>query len=225
MSKRRREGRGLTDRTPYGFTYAEAIHALRRCRGFDQTIRGDFTYQDPVEKCAVCERPSEGWYNIRWKRSGRTDKPLCGKHRDKIAALREEYWTQKAKEWEEERERARLAAERRRAEARAGLIHNYNPENRKAYVYKLYDSDRELLYVGKTYRVNERLRGDRGHAHTKVWYPEVRFCEVEVHLSDAHAFEAEAHHIWNLTPVYNRTRPSRALDNPPTPLLRYLGRV
>lgn len=71
---------------------------------------------------------------------------------------------------------------------------------RIAYVYRLYDAGDELLYVGKTVNLEQRMRS---HARTKAWWPDVRRVESDEFATADLALAHEAFLITTLRPRHN----------------------
>lgn len=71
----------------------------------------------------------------------------------------------------------------------------------KTAVYRLYDSNGTLLYIGLGSDPKSRWQS---HAKTKPWWPEVVEKTVEWHESFAEAAEAELDAIKNESPVHNK---------------------
>lgn len=67
-------------------------------------------------------------------------------------------------------------------------------------VYRFYDADGALLYVGLTWNVGERIKG---HRHAQPWWDEVRDIRVEPHPNSAAAHKAEAAAIRTENPRHN----------------------
>lgn len=68
-------------------------------------------------------------------------------------------------------------------------------------VYRFYDADNRLLYVGMT--LDRDLRWNN-HASTKAWWPQVARQEVTWYETKRHAREAEREAISAEGPIYNR---------------------
>lgn len=79
---------------------------------------------------------------------------------------------------------------------------------RPSYVYHIYDSTGDLLYVGKTFSIGNRFFGSNGHSHTKEWWASVSKVVVEDYETDMDAFTAEAYDIKRLKPLHNLARPT-----------------
>lgn len=71
-------------------------------------------------------------------------------------------------------------------------------------VYRLYDADGALLYVGVARSPRERLSD---HAYRKPWWPQVARKTIEWHPDRETALEAEARAIHTEHPVHNRQVP------------------
>lgn len=77
--------------------------------------------------------------------------------------------------------------------------HKWREEQRTA-VYRLWDEDGELLYVGITYDVRERWRHHNKH---KPWWPQVAHERFDWYETRPEAEEAEVHAIVVGNPVHN----------------------
>lgn len=115
--------------------------------------------------------------------------------------------------------------EAQRAEARAALVSEklracYAPGLRRGYVYRMYDAEGLLLYVGKTYRVKQRLEG---HAKDKPWFGDVARLEVRIYKNEDAALAAEAWAIKRENPLHNRAHPEPWTPTAPRALLTYSG--
>ena len=73
---------------------------------------------------------------------------------------------------------------------------------RKASVYRMYDEDDRLLYIGAS---SETLGRFRAHASNPEydWYEDVRTIKIEKHPTMRDALEAERAAIQAESPVYN----------------------
>jgi hypothetical protein len=73
---------------------------------------------------------------------------------------------------------------------------------RTCYTYKLYNRHGILLYVGKAFNPNERIKQ---HQEDKPWYVEIDFGRtvIKKYPTEDAAFEAETDDIDNLHPIYN----------------------
>ena len=82
----------------------------------------------------------------------------------------------------------------------------YPPKHRRkrrtCYTYKLYNRHGMLLYVGKAFNPNERIKQ---HQEDKPWYVEIDFGRtvIKKYPSEDAALEAETFDIDNLHPIYN----------------------
>lgn len=76
---------------------------------------------------------------------------------------------------------------------------------RPTAMYRMYDAEGELLYVGISVRPDKRVEQ---HARDKAWFRggEVEAVEVEWFDSRLRALEAEAVTIWQENPRYNLQR-------------------
>jgi len=70
-----------------------------------------------------------------------------------------------------------------------------------AVVYRLYDADDQLLYVGKTRRLRQRLLRHRREAE---WWPQVVSIQIEPPVDDDIARHIEWKQICQLAPLYNK---------------------
>lgn len=83
--------------------------------------------------------------------------------------------------------------------------HNYyNDIDGPCCLYRLYSASGELLYVGVSSRVEQRLGQ---HRRSKAWFAEVALCTTEDHKHRASAFHAEKKAIAQENPRYNIVRP------------------
>lgn len=71
-------------------------------------------------------------------------------------------------------------------------------------LYRMYDAQRRLLYVGISKWPEYRFTQ---HAHDKGWWLEVTDISIEWFDERAYALCAEADAIWYEDPFYNRSRP------------------
>lgn len=69
------------------------------------------------------------------------------------------------------------------------------------YVYRLFDADGRLLYIGATYHVPARLKA---HRYNTPWFSEVASVEYQTFPNRRAAFAAEAKAIHAEDPLYNR---------------------
>jgi len=70
----------------------------------------------------------------------------------------------------------------------------------KYTVYRLYDADGNLLYVGTTNNLERRMAS---HRHDKQWWSDVADVETETVASATEAAEAERNQIHTLEPLHN----------------------
>jgi len=75
-------------------------------------------------------------------------------------------------------------------------------------VYRLYDADGVLLYVGIADGVTARWKH---HGNAKEWWPQVARKDATWHATRTGALSAEAHAIATEEPVHNRRRDSSVL--------------
>ncbi|UIW13460.1 G-I-Y Y-I-G endonuclease [Arthrobacter phage Amyev] len=100
----------------------------------------------------------------------------------------------------------------------------YHGPGRLAYVYRLFDADGALLYVGKTYSVSARLfTGETAHSKTKKWFSRVASVRVAAYKSDADALEAEAWAIQREAPRFNVAQPKPRKPRVPRKIAAYEG--
>ena len=71
----------------------------------------------------------------------------------------------------------------------------------REFLYRLYDTDRRLLYVGITWNPFVRWTS---HKKTKPWWHDVDFAEVYLCQSDRDAREWETWCIKHLDPTHNK---------------------
>lgn len=72
-----------------------------------------------------------------------------------------------------------------------------------SYVYRYYDADGRLLYVGQTAHLTTR---DKNHRNTKAWYPQIARREVSGPFTKDIALAAEFFALQTEDPIHNRTR-------------------
>lgn len=72
----------------------------------------------------------------------------------------------------------------------------------KHSVYRAFDHDRSLLYVGCSI---EPMRRMKDHDHTSTWYQQVRYIELEWFDNREEALAAEAKAILDEKPAFNRS--------------------
>ena len=80
----------------------------------------------------------------------------------------------------------------------------------KHHVYRYYNSNNELLYVGVTYDLQKRIRG---HKSTQPWFDEIDRQEYETFSNRDDAIFEEARLIQVLNPLHNKQRPILVRDN------------
>lgn len=69
------------------------------------------------------------------------------------------------------------------------------------WLYRCYDSDGSLLYVGIT---SEGVRRFRRHGNKRDWWSEVAEIKIDHHPTRQAAMVAERDAIWKLSPQHNR---------------------
>ncbi|MFJ1695689.1 GIY-YIG nuclease family protein [Streptomyces sp. NPDC088252] len=74
------------------------------------------------------------------------------------------------------------------------------PDSRRAAVYRLYDEDGELLYIGSSYDPARRCKDH----HEKPWWPQVAQRTVVWHKTRAAAYKKEAKAIKAERPRHNQ---------------------
>jgi hypothetical protein len=88
------------------------------------------------------------------------------------------------------------------------------PANERRYaVYRAYDAQGALLYVGMTERLDKRLQLHRSKA---LWWPQMARLSCEFYETYGVAFNVERHEILDLDPVHNQIR-RHPLETPPEP--------
>lgn len=75
----------------------------------------------------------------------------------------------------------------------------------RCYVYRFFDANERLLYVGITSDVGSRFSD---HRRTAAWWPDVSSCAVETTTGRAEAEYAEAVAILSERPLHNGVQPS-----------------
>jgi len=68
------------------------------------------------------------------------------------------------------------------------------------YVYRLFDADARLIYIGCTYNVESRLKS---HRHVMWWAPQIARIKITVHPTKAAAHEVERAAITAEKPRWN----------------------
>ena len=234
----------LDERTPYGFTWREAIDALQQVSAMTAlSAWAKGTHREPSEwqRCRAprCEQAGS---RTRARRSRRGDLRLCDRHAALLDRARGRADAALLRAQVEEGRRHALAyldarmdaAERKairehlaplRAERKARRGPRYTGPARRGHVYRLRDDQDRLLYVGKTYSPKARLLGATGHAATKPWWPEVAVVEVATYRTEEAALEAERHAIAKEDPLYNLDRPTPHRPRKPRPLAVVRGDI
>lgn len=77
--------------------------------------------------------------------------------------------------------------------------------SREHQLYRLYDNEDRLLYVGITFRVGGRLEEHRIY---QPWWGQVERSTVETHPNRRAALEAERRAITEENPIHNIMRPA-----------------
>jgi hypothetical protein len=72
--------------------------------------------------------------------------------------------------------------------------------DKETYVYRLFNADRELIYIGCTHDVEARINAHRVSAW---WYPQVHFSSVEDFSDRTTAHAAEMKAIFTENPKWN----------------------
>lgn len=80
--------------------------------------------------------------------------------------------------------------------------------NRKTCVYRFYDEDEQLLYVG----ISMNLEGRLTKHHSRGWWPEVVRCDVEWFEGREEAKAAERAAIAREHPIHNIMRPAGGIE-------------
>lgn len=75
--------------------------------------------------------------------------------------------------------------------------------NMRTCVYRFFNADNELMYVGISMNFNSRLNKHR----QRDWWPLVTRIEIEWHQGRESAKAAERAAIADEKPIYNRARP------------------
>ena len=232
---------GLDELTPYGFTYREAIESFRSVRerreSEDRMVaRANASYR---EACAVqsCDEA------LPWRHDKTRAARFCGTHRGRLVAARKQAQKRRAAA-DLIRERAdtlarlprrldRLEREspwpiKRAAkeEHRLATRRRYAGPGRLGYVYRLFDAQGALLYVGKTYSVPARLlTGPTSHRATKSWFGDVALVVVKSYRDEPAALDAEAWAIRREAPRYNLARPIPTTPRAPRSLSTIYGAI
>lgn len=85
-------------------------------------------------------------------------------------------------------------------------------KNSRYVVYRIYDEDDTLLYVGRTADLDLRMRG---HSFKSLWWVDAVRLEVDPYDDFSDVFNAERRAIVELKPLHNRDR-GGPVENPPT---------
>lgn len=93
------------------------------------------------------------------------------------------------------------------ADASASPVSILADLNLPAAIYRLFDTDDVLLYVGVTGSLRERLGN---HSRTQRWWPEVARKAVEWYPTRTEAEDAEKRAIREERPLYNRAGADRS---------------
>lgn len=93
------------------------------------------------------------------------------------------------------------------ADASASPVSILADLNLPAAIYRLFDTDDVLLYVGVTGNLRERLGN---HSRTQRWWPEVARKAVEWYPTRTEAEDAEKRAIREERPLYNRAGADRS---------------
>ena len=95
----------------------------------------------------------------------------------------------------------------------AGDRSGFAPESVHS-LYRYFDRDHRLLYVGETSSLGARFTGHQG----KSWMSRVIRCEIEHYLTAEEAKEAEKWAIREETPIHNKLRAAPQGTERPVPL-------
>lgn len=85
-------------------------------------------------------------------------------------------------------------------------------------LYRLYDAEDRLLYVGITKNLEQRWAGHKYSATSSVWWPEVVRKDIEWHPTRQAADEAETAAILRETPLHNKEKVPGDWGSKRTPL-------
>lgn len=100
------------------------------------------------------------------------------------------------------------------------------PWPRHSFVYRLYDQQGTLLYIGKTNHPYRRFFTSRtAHATTKDWWPEVIEAHLSCYVDERTAFEAERHAIKWEQPLHNKDLSGPHTQIEPEPLYTIVGSI
>lgn len=137
-----------------------------------------------------------------------------------MLGMRESNYADTLERERQDRELKDLRAERKRElKARPKRV-RYTGPPRAGFVYRLYDSEKTLLYAGKTYNVKARLFGKGGHAN-REWFPEVFAVRVTEYRTEVDALLAEGFAIRRENPKYNRSIPVQKTSRAPRKVSEY----
>lgn len=87
------------------------------------------------------------------------------------------------------------------------IIANPRMVNLPHYVYKHYDADGRVLYIGCTHDPEGRFAAQRTSSYSADWWPLVAHTEVIGPMPYVEAFHAETHAIRADLPPYNKLVP------------------
>ncbi len=216
---------------------------LCRARGCDSMMvaRKDLPDFKGKDRLGVSERYCEEHYRKLWNfarqkrekaalRRKAFDEWLAAEKRREIELGHRRYQVKyphhKADELErkaQERELRGLRAEREQElKDRANLLKKrYTGPPRAGFVYRLYDAEKALLYVGKTYSLKARLFGKGGHAQTKEWFSGVLVVQVTEYRTEADALLAEGFAIRRENPRHNVRVPAQKTGRSPGKVSEY----
>lgn len=236
-------------KTPWGFTMEQAFEAMSfRAVVLNDTDPQNKYSPDREEYNTV--NMAGLWHACRYPTclNPRYQAKLCTYHWDRLVAYRtrrKEEQKRKAQEekaaleelqrrnrwlaqveyqmhWREVKSQVPIIKAARleyRAE-KAARGRRYSGPPRTGYVYRLYDANKALLYVGKTYSLKSRLFGQGGHVH-KDWFSEAMAVHVVEYRSEADALLAEGFAIRRESPRYNVMVPAQKTSRAPRKVSEY----
>lgn len=84
-----------------------------------------------------------------------------------------------------------------------------NP-NQTHYLYRIWDDNEVLLYIGMTGDIDQRLRHHKKHSN---WWCDPMWVEIETYPNRWTVVEAEWRAIGSEIPIANRLQPTKRVKN------------
>lgn len=239
-----------TIKTPWGFTLEQAFEAMRFKAIVMNDPNPSNSYNPDREK-PTATNMFGAHYSCLYShcQNDRGAGKLCYTHRQKLVEFRERREAERKKRAKEAKEayetwkfrqnrmsyferhmdalerssqRPIIAQARREyREEKSSFGKRYSGPPRAGYVYRLYDSSKTLLYVGKTYSVKARLFGKQGHANTKEWFNDALAVQITEYRSESDALVAEGFAIREENPIYNVSVPMQKHSRGPKKVSEY----